>query len=68
MDLGARFWFGVVGMGIGIALAAYLMFVLIGWAWYAWGLIGALLFFAGVAILIAWFSDRREANRRRELA
>jgi hypothetical protein len=67
MDMGARFWFGVVGLGIGIALAAYLAFVLIGWAWYAWGLIGALAFIGGVAILFAWVFDRREANRRRGL-
>lgn len=68
MDLGARFWLGVVGIGIAIAAAAYLMFVLIGWAWYAWGLIGALVFFSAVAILFAWFSDRREASRRRGIA
>lgn len=68
MDLGARFWFGVVGLGIGIALAAYLAFVLIGWAWYAWGLIGMLLFFAGVAILFGWIHDKREARRRGSVA
>jgi hypothetical protein len=65
MDLGFKFWISVIGIAVGITAAAWLAFVVIGWAWYAWGLIGALLFLAGVALLIGWFSDRREAQRRR---
>jgi hypothetical protein len=68
MELGARFWLGVIGIGIGVALAAYLAFVLIGWAWYAWGLIGALIFFSLVALLAGWISDKRAGRRRDDLA
>jgi hypothetical protein len=67
MDLGAKFWLSVVGMAVGVAAAAWLAFAIIGWAWYAWGLIGALLFFAGVALLAGWVIDRREADRRKGL-
>jgi hypothetical protein len=68
MDLGWKFWLSVIGLAVGIAAAAWLAFVIIGWAWYAWGLIGALLFLAGVALLAGWVIDRREAGRRSELA
>jgi hypothetical protein len=67
MELGGKFWLYVIGMAIGIGVAVWLAFVIIGWAWYAWGLIGALLFFAGVALLAGWGMDRREANRRKGL-
>jgi Kef-type K+ transport system membrane component KefB len=65
MDLGARFWFGIVGLAVGVAVAAYLIFVLMGYAWYAWGFFGMLLFFSAVMIVFAYVHDRREASRRR---
>jgi Kef-type K+ transport system membrane component KefB len=65
MDLGARFWFGIVGLAVGVAVAAYLIFVLMGYAWYAWGFFGMLLFFSVVMIVFAYVHDRREASRRR---
>jgi hypothetical protein len=67
MELGAKFWLGVLAIGVGIALAAWLGFVLVGWAWYTWGLIGALAFFTLVALLAGWIVDKRDA-RRREVA
>ena len=63
MELGARFWLWVVGVTVGVAVAGFLLFVLIGWAWYAWGLFGMLLVFGGVLLLLAWIHDRREARR-----
>lgn len=68
MELGGKFWLYVLGMAIGIGIAVWLAFVIIGWAWYAWGLIGALLFFAGVALVAGWGMDRREAKRRKGLS
>jgi hypothetical protein len=68
MELGGKFWLAIIGMAVGIGVAVWLAFVIIGWAWYAWGLIGALLFFAGVALLAGWVSDKREAGRRKGLA
>ena len=68
MDLGGRFWFGVIGLAIGIAVAAYLIFALIGWAWYAWGLFGMLIFFAVVLLGVGYVYDKRDAGRRRRMA
>jgi hypothetical protein len=68
MELGGKFWLAIIGMAVGIGVAVWLAFVIIGWAWYAWGLIGALLFFAGVALLVGWGMDRREAGRRKGLS
>jgi hypothetical protein len=64
LELGARFWFGVLGLSIGIAIAAYLIFALIGRAWYAWGLFGMLLFIGAILVAVGWIYDRREARRR----
>lgn len=64
MELGARFWFGVLGISIGVAIAAYLIFALIGRAWYAWGLFGMLLFVGAILVAVGWIYDRREARRR----
>jgi uncharacterized membrane protein len=67
-DLGARFWLAIIGVTIAIAAAVFLILVFIGWAWYAWGLLGLLLVlgvvFAGIGLIV----DRREAKRRRRLA
>jgi ABC-type Fe3+-siderophore transport system permease subunit len=63
-DLGAGFWVKVVGVSLAAALGAILIFVFIGWAWYAWGLLGMLLFFAAVVIGIGYIIDRRDARRR----
>jgi len=68
MDLGGRFWFGIIGLAIGLGLAAYLIFALIGWAWYAWGFFGMLLVFSAILIAFAYVHDRREASRRRNIA
>ena len=67
MELGGRFWLGVLAISIGVAVAAYLIFALIGRAWYAWGLFGALLFIGAVLICIGWIFDRRDARRRADL-
>jgi bacteriorhodopsin len=68
MDLGGRFWFGIIGLAIGLGLAAYLIFALIGWAWYAWGFFGMLLVFSAILIAFAYVHDRREARRRKGIA
>ena len=68
MDLGGRFWLGVIGLAIGLALAAYLIFALIGWAWYAWGFFGMLLVFSAILIGFGYIHDRRQARRRRGIA
>jgi bacteriorhodopsin len=63
MELGARFWLGLIGIAIGVGVAGFLIFAFIGWAWYAWGLFGMLLVVGGVLLAIAWVFDKREQRR-----
>jgi hypothetical protein len=55
---------GVLGLGIGVAIAAYLIFAFIGRAWYAWGFFGMLLALAIVLLGVGFVVDRRDAKRR----
>jgi uncharacterized membrane protein len=58
--MGGRFWLGLMGAVIGIAIAAGIIFLIIGAALAAWGVLGALVFFFAALLLIAWFYDRRK--------
>jgi bacteriorhodopsin len=49
----------VLGVAIGIGVGGILLFTLIGWAWYAFGVFGALIIFGGLLILMSWLIDRR---------
>jgi hypothetical protein len=62
--MGGRLWLWAFLLAIAIAGGAYLIFALIGYAWYAWGLFGMLLVLGVVLIGVAWLFDKREARRR----
>jgi Flp pilus assembly protein TadB len=66
-ELGAGFWLKAIGVVIAIGIAGLVVFLIIGWAWYAWGFIGAFLFVAAVLCLIAWIFDRSRAKRYEDL-
>jgi hypothetical protein len=57
--LGARFWFKLIGVVVLGGIAAVLLFVLVGGAWYRWGAIGAIIFFSALVLLWGWIYDRR---------
>jgi hypothetical protein len=65
---GAKFWFGMVGVVVACGVGAFLLFFLIGAAWYRWGAIGTLLVFSAVLLLWAWIYDRRKKKQWAELA
>lgn len=67
-DLGAKFWLGLIGLAIAIAIAAGLTMALIGAVWYAWGLFGVFLAILLVFGGIGYVMDRRERSRRESLA
>lgn len=68
MGLGWKLWLSIIGLCVAGAFAAALLFLIIGWAWYAWGLIGMFLFFAVILLAIGWITDKRQERLDRELA
>jgi uncharacterized membrane protein HdeD (DUF308 family) len=57
--LGGGFWLKFVGVLLLGAIGAILVFTLFANAWAQWGLFGAIVFFSGVLLAIAWVGDRR---------
>ncbi len=57
-SLGGRFWLRVVGLIVGVTVASIAVLFLFGYAWYSWGLIGALVVLGAVAVVAAWVMDR----------
>jgi bacteriorhodopsin len=60
MERKGRFWLWVIGVALAVGIGGFLVFALIGWAWYAWGFFGMLLFFAVVLLGFAWVYDKRQ--------
>jgi hypothetical protein len=53
----------MVAAVVGIAIAVGILFLVIGAAFVAWGALGALIVFAGIALGIAKWSDSRKQAR-----
>jgi hypothetical protein len=64
--LGGKFWFGLIGIIIAGGIAAFLIFALVGRAWYRWGALGGLLFFCALLLLFAYIHDRRSVRSYEE--
>jgi Kef-type K+ transport system membrane component KefB len=67
MELGGRFLLGLLGICAGAVAAGAILFLLFGWAWSAFGFIGALIVLSAIALGAAYIHDRREQNRRSRL-
>jgi Kef-type K+ transport system membrane component KefB len=67
MQLGARFWLGLLGVCVGAVVAGAILFLLFGLAWSAWGFMGAFIALSAVGLGFAYIHDRREQNRRGRL-
>ena len=52
--------------GVGLP-STLLLFLLLGWAWYTWGALGALLFSFLVIMLVAWLFDRRNTRQYEDM-
>jgi len=65
---GLRFWLSVLGLLVAAIIAGVVVFIVIGWAWYAWGFLAVMLLVGAVLIGFGYVYDRREQNRRRRLA
>jgi hypothetical protein len=66
-ELGAGFWLKMIGVIFAIGIGGLIAFLIIGWAWYAWGFIGAFIFVVAVLALVAWLMDRSRARRYDDL-
>jgi uncharacterized membrane protein len=61
--MSGRFWTGLFGVVILGGIAAFVLFLLLGWALTSWGVIGALVFIFALALLVGYVLDRREQRR-----
>ena len=64
--LGFGFWAKIAGLIIVIGFAGLILMLLITRAVYAFGFLGALVAFAAILLLIAWFYDRRQIEEYEE--
>jgi hypothetical protein len=65
--LGAKFWLGLVGACAGVAIAAGVIFVIFGAAWYAWGAVGAMIVVVGMVVLGVSLANKISERRRGDL-
>ena len=57
--MGAKFWLGMIGVIIAVCVAGALVFLILGYAWYTWGPIMAIVVVFALVWLVAWIVDRR---------
>lgn len=62
--LGFRFYAGLAGLAVAIAIAVLIGALIFFRALYAWGFFGMFVFLAVVLLLLGWLTDRRQAQRR----
>jgi hypothetical protein len=58
----AKFWLWLVAVIIGVGIAVGILFLIVDVALVKWGIFGSLVVFAGLALAIAWFYDRRKQH------
>ena len=62
-DLGWRFWGSLIGGIVAVCLGGWLLFLIMGYAWYAWGALAALVFTMVLVVGIAYVADRALTRR-----
>ena len=62
-DLDRGFWIKFLGLFIAAGIGLFIVLLLFTKAVYAWGIFGAFLAIAAIALLAAWIHDRREQDR-----
>jgi|GEM_PF-1777462 len=61
--LGFKFWGGLIGIIVAVAVGGMIMFLIFSRAVYAWGFLGAFLVLGAIVLLIAWIYDRKTQRR-----
>jgi hypothetical protein len=67
-DLGFGFYAKLAGLFLVGAIVLIFVFIFFTRAVYAWGLFGAFLFLAAIALLAGWIFDRKDKKERGEAA
>jgi hypothetical protein len=62
-SLGTKFWVALLAIALACGLGAVLVFVIFGFVWAAWGLVGAVILFVALAVGTSWVTDRRARRR-----
>jgi len=60
MELGWSFWLKLMGAVLVVGLAIWVIMLIAGAAFYAWGALGTMIFFIAVIVVIAYIYDRRQ--------
>ena len=60
MELGWGFWLKLMGAVLVVGLAIWVIMLIAGAAFYAWGALGTMVFFIAVILVIAYIYDRRQ--------
>lgn len=61
--LGFKFWGGLIGVIVAVAVGGMILFLIFSRAVYAWGFLGAFLVLGAIVILIAWIFDKKSQRR-----
>jgi hypothetical protein len=67
-DLGFGFWAKLAGVFLVGAIVLIFVFIFFTRAVYAWGIFGAFLFLAAIALLAGWIFDRKDKKERAKTA
>ncbi len=62
-DLGFKFWVKLFGAFVVGAIVLFIFLIIFTKAVYAWGILGAFLALAAIALFFAWMHDRRVQRR-----
>ena len=64
MELGGKFWVGLIAVIVGVCIGGYLIFTLIAATWVKWGAFGALIIAFAAIFGITWVVDRMRIRRQ----